>query len=52
MAIKEHVPNAIDAEGIPENKDRANVGRIILLVIGDAIAFCYWPTKSWRSREY
>ena len=49
MAIKEHVPNAIDAEGVPENKGRANVGRIILLVIGDAIAFLIFAAIGRRS---
>ncbi len=49
MAIKEHVPNAIDAEGMPENKDRANVGRIILLVIGDAIVFLIFAAIGRRS---
>jgi len=49
MAIKEHVPNAIDAEGVPENKGRANVGRIMLLVIGDAIAFLIFAAIGRRS---
>lgn len=49
MAIKEHVPNAIDAEGMPENKSRANVGRIILLVIGDAIVFFIFAAVGRRS---
>src|SRR5258708_21715896 len=49
MAIKEHVPNAIDAEGVPENKGRANVGRIILLVIGDATAFLIFAAIGRRS---
>jgi hypothetical protein len=49
MAIKEHVPNAIDAEGVPENNGRANVGRIMLLVIGDAIAFLIFAAIGRRS---
>jgi hypothetical protein len=50
MAIKEHTPNAIDAEeDVPENNGRANVGRIILLVLGDAIAFLIFAAIGRRS---
>jgi hypothetical protein len=49
MAIKEHVPNAIDAKGTSENKGKARIGRIILLVIGDAIVFLIFAAVGRRS---
>jgi len=49
MAIKEHVPNTIDTKGTSENKGRASIGRIILLVIGDAIVFLIFAAVGRRS---
>ena len=49
MAIKECVPNAIDAKGTSENKGKASIGRIILLVIGDAIVFLIFAAVGRRS---
>jgi len=49
MAIKERVPNAIDAKGTSENKGRASIGRIILLVIGDATVFLIFAAVGRRS---
>jgi hypothetical protein len=49
MAIKERVSNVIDAKGTSENKGKASIGRIILLVIGDAIVFLIFATVGRRS---
>jgi len=49
MATKEHVPNAIDINGLSDNKGRASIGRIILLVIGDGIVFLIFAAVGRRS---
>lgn len=49
MAIKEHVPNAIGINGLSNNKGRASIGRIILLVIGDGIVFLIFAAVGRRS---
>ena len=49
MAIKEHVPDATDGKDMPGSKGRANIGRIILLVIGDAIVFLIFAAVGRRS---
>jgi hypothetical protein len=49
MATKEHVSNAIDINGISDNKGRASIGRIILLVIGDGIVFLIFAAVGRRS---
>ncbi len=49
MAIKEHKIKAVDSKDMPESKGRANIGRIILLVIGDAIVFLIFAAVGRRS---
>jgi hypothetical protein len=49
MAIKERVPNAIDAKDTSENKGKASIRRIILLIIGDAIVFLIFAAVGRRS---
>ncbi len=45
MATKERIPDATALE----DKDRVNIGRIILLVIGDAIVFLIFAAVGRRS---
>jgi hypothetical protein len=49
MATKQRIPNAIDSKDTLEGKDRANIGRILLLVIGDAIVFLIFAAVGRRS---
>jgi hypothetical protein len=49
MAIKEHIAITVDTNGLASNKDSKSIGRIILLVIGDAIVFLIFAAVGRRS---
>lgn len=49
MAMKEHKSNTVSIDSLSNNDDRASIGRIILLVIGDAIVFLIFAAVGRRS---
>jgi len=49
MATKQHVSDAIASKDTLEHNSRVNIGRIILLVIGDAIVFFIFAAVGRRS---
>lgn len=49
MATKEHLPNTTASKDTLEDQGRANIGRIILLIIGDAIVFLIFAAVGRRS---
>jgi len=49
MATKEHIPNTIVSKDTSEDQGRVKIGRIILLVIGDAIVFLIFAAVGRRS---
>ena len=49
MATKQRVPDAIASKDTLEHNGRVNIGRIILLVIGDAIVFLIFAAVGRRS---
>ncbi|HEY4033751.1 MAG TPA: DUF3054 domain-containing protein [Ktedonobacteraceae bacterium] len=49
MATKEHIPDTLASKDTLEDQGRANIGRIILLIIGDAIVFLIFAAVGRRS---
>ncbi len=49
MATKQRVPNAMAGNDTLEHNGKVNIGRIILLVIGDAIVFLIFAAVGRRS---
>lgn len=49
MATKQRIPDAIASKDTLDDNGRVNIGRIILLVIGDAIVFLIFAAVGRRS---
>jgi hypothetical protein len=49
MATKEHIPDTLASKDTLEDQGRVNIGRIILLLIGDAIVFLIFAAVGRRS---
>src|SRR5882757_7272558 len=49
MATKERIPDTFASKDTLEDQGRANIGRIILLVIGDVIVFLIFAAVGRRS---
>jgi hypothetical protein len=49
MATKQHVPDAMASKDTLEHNGKVNIGRIVLLVIGDAIVFLIFAAVGRRN---